>query len=122
MPGRRMARIASRTDDSIEVSGIEISARMIEDILTPLVGERPRFQVIVTREGTNDIVEVRVELPEGGLVDSRERLKETMVQAVRTQLIDLLGSTIRLICTPPMGLSGVVEHRTKIIDRRFLKP
>ncbi|HQP31083.1 MAG TPA: phenylacetate--CoA ligase [Deltaproteobacteria bacterium] len=122
VPGRRMARIASRTDDSIEVSGIEISARMIEDILTPLVGERPRFQVLVTREGTNDIVEVHLELPEGGPDDSRERLKETLVHAVRAQLIDLLGSTIRLICAPPMGLSGVVEHRTKIIDRRFLKP
>ncbi|MGC9323954.1 MAG: phenylacetate--CoA ligase family protein [Desulfomonilia bacterium] len=122
--GMRMSRISSRTDDSIEVSGIEISATKIEEVLTNVLGLLPRFQVIVSRESTNDIVDVHTEIPKGASTaggTSPETLKETLMHEIRTHMIDLLGSEVRLHFYPPKGLSRVVEHRTKIIDRRFLK-
>jgi phenylacetate-CoA ligase len=122
--GKKMARIGERTGDSIEVSGIEISAAKIEDALLSLMGVRPRFQVVVSRESTSDVVEVRAELPEGlasAPGSSPAQLEEALMQVIRKGLIDLLGSRISVKFYPPMGLSGVVEHRTKIVDRRFLK-
>ncbi|HPI93277.1 MAG TPA: phenylacetate--CoA ligase [Deltaproteobacteria bacterium] len=122
--GIRMARVTGRTGDSIEVSGIEISAGKIEEVLSALFGTLPRFQVVVTRESTNDIVEVHTELPEGsrGPADrTPDQLEEALKKEIGREIVDLLGSTIRIRFYPPMGLSGIVEHRTKVIDRRFLK-
>jgi len=122
--GLKMARVRGRADDSIEVSGIQISASRIEAVLRMIGGAMPRFQVIVDREETNDIVEVHVEVSgevfssgKQGLEDIENRLK----QGIRSQLIDLLGSEVRLKLYPPMGLSKVLERRARIVDRRFLR-
>jgi len=122
--GLKMARVKGRVDDSIEVSGIQISAGKIEDVLKGIGGGLPRFQVTIDREQTSDIVEVHVELSNDVFLKDRginPGLEQRLKHEIKSQLIDLLGSEVRLKFYPPMGLSGVLERRGRIVDKRFLR-
>ena len=58
---RRMENVTDRTDDMIILRGVSVfPTRIEENILT--VGElSPHFQIVLTREGRMDQMEIRVE-------------------------------------------------------------
>ena len=59
---RRMSRITGRADDMIKVKGVAIFPSQIEKADYLKVGDvEPHYLIIVTRPGTLDQIEVKVE-------------------------------------------------------------
>ncbi len=60
----RMGPIRGRSDDMLIVRGVNLYPTQVEEVLKRIPDVVPHYQVIVTREGTLDEVEVKVELAE----------------------------------------------------------
>jgi phenylacetate-CoA ligase len=60
----RMGPIRGRSDDMLIVRGVNLYPTQVEEVLKGIPDVVPHYQVIVTREGTLDEVEVKVELAE----------------------------------------------------------
>src|SRR5512134_44380 len=60
----RMDRISGRTDDMLIIRGVNVFPSQIESVLTTIEGVEPHYQLIVSREGSLDVLEVQVEVDE----------------------------------------------------------
>ena len=60
----RMGPIRGRSDDMLIVRGVNLYPTQVEEVLKGIPDVVPHYQVIVTRAGTLDEVEVKVELAE----------------------------------------------------------
>lgn len=61
----RMGGIQGRTDDMLIVRGVNVYPTQIEAVLHQIAEVAPHYQIVVSREGTLDDVELKVELAEG---------------------------------------------------------
>ncbi len=60
----RMGPIRGRSDDMLIVRGVNLYPTQVEEVLMGIPGVVPHYQVLVTRTGTLDEVEVKVEVTE----------------------------------------------------------
>ncbi len=71
----RIARIKARTDDMLIIRGVNVFPSQIESVLLTIDAVAPHYAIIVTREGTLDMIEVQVELNEKSTSTKFLRLK-----------------------------------------------
>ncbi|MBO1437764.1 phenylacetate--CoA ligase [Meiothermus sp. CFH 77666] len=60
----RMAQIRGRTDDMLIVRGVNVYPTQIEAVLKEIPEVAPHYQIVLTREGTLDEVELKLEVSE----------------------------------------------------------
>ncbi len=60
----RMAQIRGRTDDMLIVRGVNVYPTQIEAVLKEIHEVAPHYQIVLTREGTMDEVELKLEVSE----------------------------------------------------------
>lgn len=60
----RMAQIRGRTDDMLIVRGVNVYPTQIEAVLKEIPEVVPHYQIVLTREGTMDEVELKLEVSE----------------------------------------------------------
>ena len=65
----RMGKITGRTDDMIIVRGVNVFPTQIESVLLEVGETEPHYQLIVTREGSLDLLEIQVEVSESMFSD-----------------------------------------------------
>ncbi len=70
-----MERISGRTDDMLIIRGVNVFPSQIEAVLMEVEGVEPHYQLIVTREGTLDVLEVQVEINESIFTDEIKGLE-----------------------------------------------
>src|SRR6202000_1176380 len=58
---RRMEKVSGRTDDMMIVRGVNVFPTQIEELILGVPGLSPHYQLILTREGRLDDLEVQVE-------------------------------------------------------------
>ncbi len=75
----RMGPIRGRSDDMLTIRGVNLYPTQVEEVLKGIPGVVPHYQVVVTRAGTLDEVEVKVEVTEALF---RELAQETLSEAV----------------------------------------
>ena len=69
----RMSAIRGRTDDMLIIRGVNVFPTQVEDVLGRVAELAPHYQLVVSREGTLDELEVRAEVTRGLLPLRRER-------------------------------------------------
>lgn len=72
----KMGAIRGRSDDMLIIRGVNLFHTQVEDILKDIEGLSPNYQLIVTREGLLDDVEVKVEIAETHRHISEDSLKD----------------------------------------------
>ena len=78
----RMGPIRGRSDDMLIVRGVNLYPTQVEEVLMGVPGVVPHYQVVVTRTGTLDNVEVKVEVTEEVFrALAQETLAEETVEA-----------------------------------------
>jgi len=78
----RMGPIRGRSDDMLIVRGVNLYPTQIEEVLMDIAEVVPHYQIIVTREGTLDEVEVKVEVTEHVFrALAQETLEEDIIEA-----------------------------------------
>ena len=57
----KMSKITGRTDDMLKIRGVSVFPSQIEKVLLNIEGVKPHYQIIITRPGIFDEIEIKVE-------------------------------------------------------------
>lgn len=108
---QRMGRVKGRVDDMLIVRGVNVFPSELEAVLLEQPELAPHYQVVLTRKGSLDHVELHVE--QVALQDETE-----LTRRLRSQLKHALGITIDLVFHPPGTLPRSAGKAVRIDDRR----
>jgi phenylacetate-CoA ligase len=105
----RMSKIKGRSDDMLIIRGVNVFPSEVEAALLAIPEVAPHYQLIVTREGALDEVEVQVEALSGaGKLPAR----------LARQLRDVLGVACQVTVQPPKTIPRSEGKAIRVIDRR----
>jgi phenylacetate-CoA ligase len=116
---RRMRRVGRRSDDMFIIRGINVFPSQIESALLAVEGTLPHYQILLTRKGGLDEIEVKVEVtPEvfGDTVGAMESLGRKIEQKIdRT-----IGLRVAVRMVRPNTLERSEGKAKRVTDLRNL--
>ena len=94
----RIARVKARSDDMLIIRGVNVFPSQIESVILGVEGVDPHYEIIVSREGIMDVLEIRIELSANYEIDKISSL-ELLAKTLTNRLESVLGisSKIRLV-------------------------
>ena len=111
----RMDNLSGRSDDMLKIRGVNVFPSQIEEVILSFNELGPHYEIIVTREGYNDKLEIRVELAHS--TDSFSVLENLMV-AIRNKLKIILGLDAKVKLESPNTLQRFEGKAKRIKDLR----
>jgi len=115
----RMERVSGRTDDMLIIRGVNVFPSQIESVLMTVEGVEPHYQLIVTREGTLDVLEVQVEVNEAVFSDEIKGL-EGLAKRIEADIKDMLGVSCKVKLVEPRSIQRSEGKAKRVIDKRRL--
>ena len=115
----RMSRITGRSDDMIKVKGVAIFPSQIEKALLKVGQVEPHYMIIVTRPGTLDEIEVKVEASQALFFDG---IKEMMSiqEKIAKSIENETGIRVKVTLVEPKTLPRFEGKAKRVIDKRNL--
>jgi phenylacetate-CoA ligase len=113
----RMERISGRTDDMLIIRGVNVFPSQIESVLMAVEAVEPHYQLIVSREGSLDILEVQVEVNESIFTDEIKGL-ESLAKRIEHDIKDLLGVSCKVKLVEPKTIQRSEGKAKRVIDNR----
>jgi phenylacetate-CoA ligase len=113
----RLSRILGRTDEVVIVKGVNIFPQRVGQILAAIQGETPVYQLLLTREGNQDVLEIKVEVRESMFFD-RMVEQRLMINHLSQKLAQGIGVTPRVKLVEPNTISRTAETSPLVIDKR----
>ena len=126
----RMASITGRTDDMLIIRGVNVFPTQVEEVLGRVEELSPHYQLVVSRDGTLDELEVRAEVTDeffrsvGIELLSDEAIEaDHTLRGVRERVAylikDTIGCTMQVTLTAPGELPRSEGGKlTRVDDRR----
>jgi phenylacetate-CoA ligase len=115
---RRISRIAERCDEVVVIKGINIIPERIGDILERIKGERPVFQLVATRQGHQDELEIWVEVTEQLFYD-KMREQRALLDFMCKKITNFIGISPRIKLVEKGSLQREGESVKRFVDRRY---
>jgi phenylacetate-CoA ligase len=113
----RLSRILGRTDEVVIVKGVNIFPQRIGQILAAIQGETPVYQLLLSREANQDVLEIKVEVRESMFFD-RMVDQRLMINHLSQKLAQGIGVTPRVKLVEPNTISRTAETSPLVIDNR----
>jgi len=113
----RMRKVTGRTDDMLIISGVNVFPSQIESVLMEIDGISPHYQIILSKKGYLDMMEVQVEPTEKAFTGSFRDLEdlEGRIKS-RLQSVLTIGARVRLV--EPYSIERSQGKAKRIIDNR----
>ena len=115
---RRMGKIVGRSDDMLIIRGVNVFPTQVEEIVLQSDKLSGQYQLIVTREGPLDQVEVQCELqPAAGSASAGDigEISKWLQHRIKT----LVGITTRVSVLPPNSIERTLTGKAKrVVDKR----
>ena len=114
----RMSKPMGRSDDMLIVKGVNVFPSQIETVLLNK-GYPANYQIIVSREGYSDVLEVNVEMTPEMFSDSLSRVsvkEKELVEALKA----MLGIYAKVRLVAPKTITRSEGKAVRIIDKRNL--
>ncbi len=115
----RMDRITGRSDDMLKIRGVLIFPSRIEEALLEIKGIEPHYQIIVTRPGHLDELEVQVELSKKMFSDEVRHIEEFR-KKVEAHIEKSVGLRVKVTLVEPKSLPRSEGKAKRVIDKRQL--
>ena len=124
-----MAPVKGRADDMLIVRGVNVYPAQVGEVLSAVPGFAPHFQLVVTREATLDVLEVRVEVTEecfrtiatevlsDEVIEADHTLRDKRAQAARL-LHETIGLNIVVTLVAPGGTPRSQGGKLQRVDDR----
>ncbi len=113
----RMKKVKGRTDDMLIIRGVNVFPSQIESVLVGMKGIGPHYQIIVTKEGYMDKIEVQVELTDASNLD-QYRLLEELEATIRHNLRTVLLIDAKVKLVEPKSIKRTTGKSKRVIDLR----
>jgi phenylacetate-CoA ligase len=114
---RRISRIRSRCDDMMIIRGVNVFPSQIEAALLSVKGAVPHYQILLSRKGGLDQIEVQVEVTQemfGDRISELEAMRARLMQAI--EHITGLRVPVRLV--EPNSIARSEGKAKRVIDKR----
>jgi phenylacetate-CoA ligase len=113
---RRMGRISGRSDDMLIIRGVNVFPSQIEELILNMPALAPQYQLVVTRDGHLDCLEVLAELRDGATPpDTVDALARELQHCIKTYV----GVSTRVTLAPPMGIARTLTGKARrVVDKR----
>ncbi len=111
----RMANLSGRSDDMLKIRGVNVFPSQIEEVVLSFEELGPHYEIIITRDGYVDKLEIRVELLKS--TDSFGVL-QSLANAVRAKLRTMLGLDAKVTLESPNTLQRFEGKAKRIKDLR----
>ena len=111
----RMDNLSGRSDDMLKIRGVNVFPSQIEEVILSFEELGPHYEIIVTREGYTDKLEIRVELLKS--TDSFAAL-QSLTNAIRAKLRTILGLDAKVTLESPNTLQRFEGKAKRIKDLR----
>jgi Coenzyme F390 synthetase len=113
----RMNKVLGRTDDMLIIRGVNVFPSQIESVLVGMDGIGPHYQIIVTKNGYMDAIEVLVELIDGKLLEKFSEL-EKLEKKIRHELKVVLQIDAKVRLVEPKSIERTTGKAKRVIDLR----
>jgi phenylacetate-CoA ligase len=114
---RRMERITGRTDDMLIIRGVNVFPSQIEQVLAGVAGVAPHYQLVLSKRGSLDHVQVQVEVsPDFGFDEVREL--ERLQRAVKAQIESALAVSIEVKLVEHKSIARSEGKAKRVVDLR----
>ncbi len=113
----RMDRVTGRTDDMLIVRGVNVFPSQIEDVLLEIEGTEPHYQIVLTRNGSLDELEIQVEASEQIFAGEARKLY-ALRQRIADRLSSVLGIKVRVRLAEPHTIQRSEGKAKRVIDNR----
>lgn len=113
----RMAKIKGRSDDMLIIKGVNVYPSQVESVIVGMDQISPYYQLVVSKNGFTDELEVHVELVDDSLLESFSEL-EKLEKKVKDKLHSTLGLVCRVKLREPMAIERSTGKAKRVIDLR----
>ena len=112
---RRMEKITGRSDDMMIVRGVNVFPTQIEELILKVEGLAPHYQVVLTREGRLDEMEVLVEAATAAAASGA---RTASAAELAHHVKGLIGVTARITVADPGGVERSQGKARRVVDKR----
>jgi len=114
---RRIERITGRSDDMLIIRGVNVYPSQIEQVLLGIPMVAPHYQVVLSKRGSMDHVEVHVEVaPEFAFDEVREL--ERLQRRVKADIESVLAVSIAVKLVEPKSIARSEGKAKRVVDLR----
>ncbi len=113
----RLGRILGRSDDMLIIRGVNVFPQQIEALIVEMEDASPHYQIIVTRDGNLDNVEVQVEVADGIFSDTIKNLQKRE-QRIQKTIKQFLGISTKVRLVEPHSIPRSEGKAQRVLDQR----
>ncbi|MDR1439493.1 MAG: phenylacetate--CoA ligase [Clostridiales bacterium] len=113
----RMRKVLGRTDDMLIIRGVNVFPSQIESVLVGMPRIGPHYQIIVSKKGFMDMMEIQVELADASLLESYREL-EGLEATIRGKLKSVLRLDSKVKLVEPKTLARYTGKAKRVTDLR----
>jgi phenylacetate-CoA ligase len=112
---RRMGKIVGRSDDMLIIRGVNVFPTQIEELVLQHGQLAGQYQIVVTRDGPLDMMELRCEL----LSTATSAVAEQCAAALQHRIKSLIGVSVQVHVGAPDSIERtLVGKARRVIDKR----
>lgn len=111
---RRMEKVTGRTDDMMIVRGVNVFPTQIEEKLLAIPALSAHYQLVLTRDGRMDNMEIQVE----ALPEASDPAREAAAAELTKSVKDTIGISAVVTVLDPGTIERSVGKAKRVIDRR----
>jgi phenylacetate-CoA ligase len=113
----RMDETSGRTDDMLIIRGVNVFPSQIESVLMEIEEVEPHYQLVITREGYLDNLEVQVEVPQK-IFSGEFRALERLERKIRDRILSVVGITVKVRLVEPRSIARSSGKAVRVVDKR----
>jgi len=113
----RMKKTMGRSDDMLIIRGINVFPSQIEEVLVSIENCEPHYQLVITREGAMDQLEVRIEVTENIFFDEM-KMQRAFLEKVEKRIESVLGIGVTVRLVEPKSIPRHEGKADRVIDKR----
>jgi phenylacetate-CoA ligase len=113
----RMTKVKGRSDDMLIIKGVNVYPSQVESVILGMEHISPHYQLIVSRKGYMDSLEVQVELIDDSLLETFSELEQA-TENVRLKLLSVLGLDCKVRLREPGAIERTTGKAKRVIDQR----
>jgi phenylacetate-CoA ligase len=113
----RMGKILGRSDDMLIIRGVNVFPSQIESVLMSIPEASQHYQIYVTRDGSMDAMEVRIELNEKMFSDTVRNI-ERLRKELERKIHDTLGLSAAVRLVEPRSIPRSEGKAVRVVDNR----
>ncbi len=113
-PMRRIDKITGRSDDMLIIRGVNVFPTQIEEQILKIPALAPHYEIIVSKQGNLDVVNVKVELTPA----AQEADQDSVVKELQHHIKSVVGISTKIDVTSPGSLARSEGKAKRVTDLR----